>query len=94
MALKLDPKSADAWHLLGAAAFKQDRLAEAEELIQRAIGRSRHNPYFSSTAWATCAGREESSMRRRTPIARPCGSTPGSMRRAAAWLFVCVSAAT
>lgn len=40
---KLD---AEAFHLLGAVAFQQGRLDDAEGQILRAVGLARHNPYF------------------------------------------------
>ncbi|HEV3104169.1 MAG TPA: tetratricopeptide repeat protein [Trinickia sp.] len=47
-ALKLAPRYADAWHLLGVIAMQQQRHADALDLIGRAIEISPHAMYFDN----------------------------------------------
>ncbi|HKA45032.1 MAG TPA: tetratricopeptide repeat protein [Burkholderiales bacterium] len=44
--LALDANNAEAYHLLGAIAHREERFAEAEALLDKAISLNRRSPYF------------------------------------------------
>src|SRR5262245_65826700 len=52
--LDLDANNADAYHILGAIAFQEKNLDEAETLLAKAISLSRRSSYVRQIGRASC----------------------------------------